>query len=118
MNYAELNAQIGIAKALLERNYSPESWRKMTEALAVAEAALSSNEQAFVDNAAANLKAAIEALVVVDENEAPNMLWLGIVLASVIVLMIAAAVIVIIVKKKRERDLTPLVDYDIEDDNN
>ena len=118
VNYAELNAQIGIAKALLERNYSPESWRKMTEALAVAEAALSSNEQAFVDNAAANLKAAIEALVVVDENEAPNMLWLVIVLASVIVLMIAAAVIVIIVKKKRERDLTPLVDYDIEDDNN
>ena len=118
VDYTELNAQIGIAKALLERNYTPESWRNMTEALAVAEAALSSNEQSFVDSAAENLKTAIGALVVIEEDNTPNMLWLVIVLSSIIVAIVAAVVIAMIIKKKREKDLTPLVDYDIEDDNN
>ena len=117
LNYAELVAQIGIAKALIERNYTSDSWRRMTEALAVAEAALESTEQSFVDSAAQNLKQAIEALVVVEENDNPDMLWLVIALASVIAAAGIAAVIVIIIKKKSEKDTTPFIDYDIEEDN-
>ena len=117
LNYAELTAQIGIAKALIERNYTPESWRSMTEALAVAQAALESKEQSFIDSAAQNLKQAIGALVLVEENNTPNMLWLVIVLASIIVAAGIAVVIVILIKKKSEKDTTPFIDYDIEDDN-
>ena len=117
LNYAELVAQIGIAKALIERNYTSDSWRRMREVLAIAEAALESTEQSFVDSAAQNLKQAIEALVVVEENDNPDMLWLVIALASVIAAAGIAAVIVIIIKKKSEKDTTPFIDYDIEEDN-
>ncbi len=114
VDYTELNAQIAAAEALKEADYTAESWTAMQTALTAAKAALTSNDQAEVDAAAAALKTAIEALEA--QESGSSLLWLWIVLAIIIVIA-AAVIIFIIIKKKKGGDNTPLVDYDISDDN-
>ena len=66
LDTAELTRQIGIANGLNSRDYTAESWAALEEALKPTTKALNGNDQKTVDNAAANLKAAIAALVRVD----------------------------------------------------
>ncbi len=63
VNYTELLAQIAAAKALNKADYTADSWANLENALDIAEAALNSTSQAVVNQAAADLKAAIQALV-------------------------------------------------------
>ena len=113
IDYTELNAQIEAAKKLEEKNYTKETWAALMAALEAAEKALASKDQAEVDKAAADLKAAIEAL------EEKSSVW-PIVAASAAVAVVggaAAAGAVIFKKRSKIADKTPLVDYNIEDDN-
>ena len=62
-DYYNLNRQIAIASALIEGNYTSESWARMQTALKNAKDALSSKEQSVVDAAATALAQAIANLV-------------------------------------------------------
>lgn len=62
ISYKELNAAIADAEALDETDYTADSWDALKIALNAAKAALSSEDQAEVDRAAAALKAAIAGL--------------------------------------------------------
>ena len=66
LDLTELNKQIDMAKSLKKALYTTDSWKKMQTALNAAIAARSATSQADVDKAAANLKDAILALVMVD----------------------------------------------------
>lgn len=66
IDYSELNKQIGEANALSAEGYTDASWATLSDALAKANAALSSKDQNTVDQAAKDLQAAIAALVKVD----------------------------------------------------
>lgn len=66
IDYSELNKQIGEANALSAEGYTDASWATLSDALAKANAALSSKDQNTVDQAAKELQAAIAALVKVD----------------------------------------------------
>lgn len=63
VDYSELMKQIAIAESLKEADYTSDSWAKLVDALAVAKAALSNDSQEIVNKAAADLAAAIAALV-------------------------------------------------------
>lgn len=65
VNYAALNDAIASAEAKKEADYTAESWSALKTALEAAKAALKSNDQTVVDAAAAELKAATDALVAV-----------------------------------------------------
>jgi len=74
VDYSELNDQIEIAQALVESEYTPDSWKAVTDALEDAIKAKNSTNQAEVDAATKALKDAITALqknpgVVVDYSE-------------------------------------------------
>ena len=85
----------------------------MVAALDAARAALNSNDQATVDKAAKALNDAIDAL-----EEKSSTVWLVVVLGSVGALgLVGAASFVVIRKKKKMLDSTPLVDYNIDEDN-
>lgn len=113
VNYAALLAAIEKAEALESDDYTTDSWKAMVAALDAARAALNSNDQAVVDKAAKALNDAIDAL-----EEKSSTVWLVIVLGSVGALgLVGAATFVVIRKKKKMLDSTPLVDYNIDEDN-
>ena len=66
LDTAELARQLGIANGLNSRDYTAESWAALEAALKPANKALNGSDQKAVDKAAAELKAAIAALVRVD----------------------------------------------------
>ena len=66
VDYSELEKQIKLAKALTPNGYTDASWANLVAALKSANAALSSSSQSVVDKAAADLAAAIAALVKMD----------------------------------------------------
>ena len=66
LDTAELARQVGIANGLNSRDYTAESWAVLEAALKPANKALNGSDQKAVDKAAAELKAAIAALVRVD----------------------------------------------------
>ncbi len=112
LDYSELKAQIEAAEALVEEDYTEESWKALQDALAAAKEALTARDQATIDAAAAALKAAIESM------EESAVIWPWIVF-PIIILVIAGGIVAFLVvkKKKKEDDNTPLVDYDPADDN-
>ena len=113
VNYAALLAAIERAEALESDDYTTDSWKAMVAALDAARAALNSNDQATVDKAAKALNDAIDAL-----EEKSSTVWLVVVLGSVGALgLVGAASFVVIRKKKKMLDSTPLVDYNIDEDN-
>ncbi len=65
-DYTDLERQIALANGLNESDYTLESWQNLAAALTAANEALQLKDQAVVDTAASNLKAAIEALVKMD----------------------------------------------------
>ena len=65
-DYSELERQIALANGLNEADYTAETWAALLDALTAANEALQVKEQAVVDTAAADLKAAIEAMVKMD----------------------------------------------------
>lgn len=67
VDYSALKKQIRIAEDLDESDYTATSWSNMISKLSVAREALNSKSQNEVDNATANLKAAINALVRANE---------------------------------------------------
>ena len=66
VNYDELKKQISIAESLNKDEYTADSWKALEDALANAKDHLTSKDQAAVDKAAADLAAAIAALVKID----------------------------------------------------
>jgi len=66
----ELEAAIKKARELNENDYTPESWKQLKEALAEAEKVMADENatQEMVDEAAAGLNGAIDALEEIDEN--------------------------------------------------
>ncbi len=114
---SKLAEQIAAAEALKEENYTSVSWETLKSSLEAAKAAMTSKDQAAIDSATAALKAAIEALEEKAEEKAP-VIWPWILVAVVVVLAVGAGVAYFLIsKKKKEADNTPLVDYDISDDN-
>lgn len=65
-DYSELERQIALANGLNEADYTAESWTALVDALTAANEALQMKDQSVVDTAAADLKAAIEAMVKMD----------------------------------------------------
>ena len=114
-DYTALNEAIAKAKELKEEDYTASSWLAFQKALANAEKALESNDQAVVDEATAALNAAIEALEAKKQN---SLLWLWILLIILAILLTAGIVILIlfIQKKKKTQDSIPDVSYNIADD--
>ncbi len=136
MDYSVLNGAISAAEALTEADYTAETWSAVTSALTAAKALTSSDDQAAVTAAAKALYTAIAALrapvvtvpgesetVVVEPtdpfcNKGSHTVWpvlFGIFLALTVALA-ALIVVYLILKKKKENDDTPVVDYDIEED--
>ncbi len=112
INYNELKNQIAVAEKLTEGDYDAEDWAVLTGALDAAKAALTSKDQAVVDAAALALKNAIEAL------GDKTVIWPWIVFPSIVVVAGAGVGAYFLIKKKKKPgDDTPLVDYDISDDN-
>ena len=68
-NYDTLNEVINEANALIESDYTVESWSALQTALTAAENALESDDQSVVDGAAAALEQAIADLVEATEPE-------------------------------------------------
>ena len=66
IDYDELKKQISIAESLNKGDYTADSWKALEDALANAKNHLTSKDQAAVDKAAADLAAAIAALVKMD----------------------------------------------------
>jgi len=66
VDYTELNAQIAIAEGLTQSNYTSATWTALATALENARSARNSNSQSTVDAAAAALKNAINALILID----------------------------------------------------
>lgn len=66
INYEELKKQISIAESLNKGDYTADSWEALEDALANAKNHLTSKDQKAVDKAAADLAAAIAALVKMD----------------------------------------------------
>ena len=136
MDYSVLNGAIAAAEALTEADYTAETWSAVTSALNAAKALTASDDQAAVTAAAKTLYAAIAALrtpvvtvpgepetVIVEPtdpfcNTGSHTVWpvlFGIFLALTVALA-ALIVVYLILKKKKENDDTPVVDYDIEED--
>ncbi len=130
-----LNAAIAAAEALTEEEYTTESWTALTTALEAAKAALTADDQAAVTAAADALYKAIAALkapvVVLPETDTEpaettpveepgwqSPIW-PVLFAIFLALTVALTVLIVvylILKKKKEGDDTPVVDYNIEDD--
>ena len=68
VDYSALIKQIKIAEALNSKDYTSNSWSKLTQALSKANAALKSDSQSEVNSAANALKTAIANLVTVSSN--------------------------------------------------
>ena len=66
INTADIKVQIANAEKLDKKNYSADSWNALQAALKTAQSSLTSNSQANVDKACADLKAAIANLVLMD----------------------------------------------------
>ncbi len=130
-----LNAAIAAAEALTADEYTTESWAALTTALEAAKAALTADDQAAVTAAAdalyqaiAGLKAPVVVLpetdteptetTPVEEPQWQSPIW-PVLFAIFLALTIALTVLIVvylILKKKKEGDDTPVVDYNIEDD--
>ena len=89
IDYEELKKQIAIADGLTESKYTPDSWAKMMVAYEQAVAALSSQSQAEVDQAAKNLADAIAALVEITDdpnpptNDGSFIIWTAVVVSGI-----------------------------------
>ena len=114
-DYTALTEAIAKAKELKEEDYTSASWLALQKALVNAEKALESNDQAVVDEATAALNSAIEAL---EMKKQSSLAWLWILLIILAIIVTAGVIILIIMlkKKKETEDSTPLVDYNIGDD--
>ena len=130
-----LNAAIAAAEALTADEYTTESWAALTTALEAAKAALTADDQAAVTAAAdalyqaiAGLKAPVVVLpetdteptetTPVEEPSWQSPIW-PVLFAIFLALTVALTVLIVvylILKKKKEGDDTPVVDYNIEDD--
>ena len=66
LDYTELDKQIKLANAETPNGYTDESWAAFLAALEKANAAMKSKDQAAIDQAAAELAAAIEGLTTMD----------------------------------------------------
>ena len=66
VDYTDLKKQISNAEGLEESKYTADSWKNLESALAAAKAALKSDKQSVVDDAAVALSSAIDALVAID----------------------------------------------------
>ena len=116
-DYTALKEAIAKANALNEEDYTASSWLELQKALANAEKALESKDQTVVDEATAALNSAIDALE--EKKQQSSLLWLLILLIVLASLAtIGVIIFVLVIKKKKEtEDSTPLVDYDIDEDN-
>ncbi len=72
IDYTELNKQIDAATALIESEYTADSWATLADALAAAQEAQGSKDQDTVDAAAKALADAIAALVKLDYTALQN----------------------------------------------
>lgn len=72
LKFDELNKQINIAEGLKANDYAKTGWSEFTKALQNAKNAKKSKLQGEIDTAAAELKAAIEALVKIDYKRLSN----------------------------------------------
>ena len=143
IDYSALNAEIQRieALALVEGDYTAESWAAFKAAMDAAKALIdNAGTQAEVDSVLAALTAAVNGLQKKapvtppvggeddptddptekpkDEDEGLGVIWIIIIVAvSIVVVAGVAAVIVLNIKKKKTTDSTPLVDYNIDDDN-
>lgn len=72
IDYTELNKQIDAATALIESEYTADSWAALADALAAAQAAKTSKDQDTVDAAAKALADAIADLVKLDYTALQN----------------------------------------------
>ncbi len=76
VDYSELLREIARAEVLVQSDYTADSWTKLQTALKAARTATTSTDQSVVNNAAKNLKFAIDTLVsagsIVDYSELQN----------------------------------------------
>ncbi len=142
MDYTRLRTALEQADMLLVSEQTAILWELLSQAALEAAELLDSGDQDAVNTAAARLKDIIAQLeeelqvitetnIVVQEvpvatlptgdycNVTSHNLWLVLFLVSVVInlALIALVVVYIARKSKNRKDVTPLVDYDIDDDN-
>ena len=136
IDYSALNDAIATAEALKEEDYTSDSWTALQTALTAAKAVAEGAEnQAAVNDALKALNTAIASLKApvvvlpetdtapaettpVEEPQWQSPIW-PVLFAIFLALTIALTVLIVvylILKKKKEGDDTPVVDYNIEDD--
>lgn len=121
MDYSQLQAAIEKAKAMGKDNEVNSLWLALLDALSNGDRLLSSGDQAQVDAAAKQINELIEKLLNSDSKScgiAIHKVWPILFFVS-----LAANVVLVVIlvskkstKKKNQVDNTPLVDYDINDD--
>ena len=121
MDYSQLQAAIEKAKAMGKDNEVNSLWLALLDALSNGDRLLSSGDQAQVDAAAKQINELIEKLLNSDSKScgiAIHKVW-----PILFFISLAANVVLVVIlvskkstKKKNQVDNTPLVDYDINDD--
>ena len=103
MDYSKLIEQIEKAEELKATDYTENSWKVLADALEAGKAALESKDQSIVDNAANALKAAIENLERVEE-EQPAKFPIGWMVVVIVVLLASVTTVVVraIIQKKKK----------------
>ena len=141
VDYSALNDAIATAEALKESEYTTESWAALTAALTAAKAVVAGGvaDQTAVNaalktltTAIAGLKAPVvvlpddetettdseETTVATEEPKWQSPVWpvLFFVFLALTLALAALIVVYLVLKKKKENDDTPVIDYNIEDD--
>lgn len=130
MDYTRLKDAIDKSNELLKDELGAEYWQRFVTALNNANYMMTTNDQAAVDAAADELLSALEALkeylglndgiLVLDGEEFCNVFLHGIwpIVAGISLLLnVVLGVLLVLSKKHKFKDTTPIVDYNIDDDN-
>lgn len=119
-----LHALIAEIEKLDPTDYTTDSWKQVSDLIKVARAYTVTTPQTSVTLTILALNSAKKNLVKVEQNassvpsdgESPNLLWLYITLPIVGVLLLGGAGAFFFLHRQRFADDTPIVQYDIEDD--
>ncbi len=102
----KLSSLISEAKEKEEADYTEESYEELEDAIKEAEAAMKSDDQNEIDDAASKLEQVIDDLVDKKDSSSSNM-GLIIIIAIVAVVIIAVVIILIVVMSKKNKKAVP-----------
>ena len=97
INYSALQSSISTAESKNEKEYTPESYQKLSTAIAAAKTALNAKTQEEVDKAKSDLDSAVNAL---QAKPKVNGALIGIIAGAAVIIALVVVLIVVLGKKK------------------